>query len=308
MSVDGVEVGTWYQPLRNQLQRWLHDSFTLPAAAVAGRDVVEVRLEPLDGSPPWHAARYEAFAQVQPFTDDTPPGMVTGVMAEWTGNGIELTWDPVADAGDLARYQVHASTEEGFTPGEDTLVGSSLVERFSHTGLPLRTTRYYRVSALDLVGNTGAASDQASATSGGQVLVEAEDLLPAREQTAVPVAQPSCCGATWSGGFHVLFQGQAAGDSMTLAFDVPQTGTYDVSAVLTSAPDFGLVELALNGEPLGEPFDAYEAGGVVTDRVEYGSREFTAGEHLLTLTVVGQNPASSGFYAGLDVITLTAAD
>lgn len=47
---------------------------------------------------------------------------------------------------------------------------------------------------------------------------------------------------------------------------------------------------------------------MVTDRVEYGSREFTAGEHLLTLMVVGQNPASSGFYAGLDVITLTAAD
>jgi len=306
--VDGVEVGTWYQALGNPGQRWLHDTFTVPAAALGRRSTVEITLEPVEGAPPWHAARYEAFAQVRPYTDRTAPGVVTGLVAESTGNSIELSWDPVVDDGDLARYEVHASTEEGFTPSEVTLVGSSLVERFTHTDLPLRTTLHYRVVAVDLAGNAGAPSDEASATSGGQVVVEAESLLPAREQTAVPVRQPSCCGATWSGGFHVLFQARAVGDRMTLAFDVPQTGTYDLSAVLTSAPDFGLVQLALDGEPLGLPFDSYEPGGVVTDRVEYGNRDLDAGEHLLTLTVVGKNPSSAGFYAGLDVLTLTAAD
>lgn len=62
VHIDGVRVGTWEQPFGNEHQRWLEDSFLLPASVTAGLDQIEVRLEPLTGRPAWHAARYEALS------------------------------------------------------------------------------------------------------------------------------------------------------------------------------------------------------------------------------------------------------
>jgi hypothetical protein len=61
VSVDGRDAGVWRQPLANEFQRWLEDEFQLPAALTAGRRVLKIKLEPPAGSPPWHAARYEAL-------------------------------------------------------------------------------------------------------------------------------------------------------------------------------------------------------------------------------------------------------
>ncbi|ONI70986.1 hypothetical protein ALI144C_51455 [Actinosynnema sp. ALI-1.44] len=63
VSVDGVVVGTWFQPLGNTSSRWLEDSFELPGSAVAGRSSVTVRLVPQTGSPAWSAARYRMLTK-----------------------------------------------------------------------------------------------------------------------------------------------------------------------------------------------------------------------------------------------------
>jgi hypothetical protein len=61
--VDGEAVGVWRQPLGNAHQRWLEDDFRLPESATAGKEAISVRLEPLDGAPAWHAARYEVLVR-----------------------------------------------------------------------------------------------------------------------------------------------------------------------------------------------------------------------------------------------------
>jgi hypothetical protein len=63
--VDGEAVGVWCQPLGNTHQRWLEDDFRLSAEATAGKESISVRLEPLDGAPAWHAARYEALVRAE---------------------------------------------------------------------------------------------------------------------------------------------------------------------------------------------------------------------------------------------------
>ena len=64
--VDGEMVGVWRQPLGNTHQRWLEDDFRLPLNSTADKDSISVRLEPVDGAPAWHAARYEVLVRTHP--------------------------------------------------------------------------------------------------------------------------------------------------------------------------------------------------------------------------------------------------
>ncbi len=67
--VEGVDAGVWLQPLGNPSRRWLDDTFQIPAGLSAGRATLSIRLMPLEGSPPWNAAHYEALSHVEPFRD-----------------------------------------------------------------------------------------------------------------------------------------------------------------------------------------------------------------------------------------------
>lgn len=62
VSVDGVAVGQWLQPLANPYHRWLDDGFQLPASATAGKSRITITLIPVAGSPPWNAAAYRAVS------------------------------------------------------------------------------------------------------------------------------------------------------------------------------------------------------------------------------------------------------
>jgi hypothetical protein len=134
---------------------------------------------------------------------------------------------------------------------------------------------------------------------------EAESLLPAVEATAPASAQSNCCGIRWSGDAQLWFRASRADERVTVALEVPQAGTYDLSAVVTKAPDYGIHTLSVDGQAIGEPFDGYDADGVSTQEVEYGTLALSAGRHTLTLTVTGKNPASRGYFAGVDLFALS---
>ena len=58
---------------------------------------------------------------------------------------------------------------------------------------------------------------------------------------------------------------------MILTVNVPQAGTYDLSAAMTQAHDYGIVGLTVDGTPLGQPFDGYHANTVTIDfSVDFG--------------------------------------
>ncbi len=149
---------------------------------------------------------------------------------------------------------------------------------------------------------------EASATTGLVLAIEAESLLPEVESTAPVVSQEDCCGVQRSGGAQVWFQTASAGDHFTLAFAVPQSGAYDLSAFYLRAPDYGIHTVALDGAMVGEPFDGYGPGVVLSDRVSLGNLELSAGQHMLTFTVTGTNSASSGFFVGVDLVELELVD
>ena len=123
--------------------------------------------------------------------------------------------------------------------------------------------------------------------------------------------QQNCCGNQWNGGAQLLFQGTAPGQNFTIPFSAGLSTNYELDTNLTAGPDYGILSMALDGTPLtinGHPtFDAY-ANVYWADYVGIGSVYLTAGQHTITVTVTGTNPATTGrrYNAGVDGFWLQA--
>jgi len=111
----------------------------------------------------------------------------------------------------------------------------------------------------------------------------------------------------WSGEAQLFFTPKEKGAFVTVELTVPQEGRYDLDVYYTKAVDYGIVQLHLDGKPLGKPFDGFNRGVVPSGKVPYGVVELAAGKHLLKFEVAGKNDAATGFYAGVDCLTLTPA-
>ncbi|WP_298326106.1 DUF2961 domain-containing protein [Haloactinopolyspora sp.] len=308
VSVNGEPAGTWRQPRGNEAQRWLHDDFELPGVLTAGTSSLTVELTPVENAPAWSGAAYEALSYVTAFPDRSAPGPVRDVRATGRAtNAVDLTWPAAVDDVGVAGYEVHASLEAGFEPSESTLAGTAAVPGFTHAELGLAQTWHYRVRAVDSAGLSGPWSDEVSAASGTTLNIEGESMLPADSSTAPIGAQGNCCGASWSGGAQLWFEAESVGDTATLSFTVPVSGTYDASAILTQGGDYGVVELAVDGVALAAPFDGFNDQVRVADPVTLGGVELDAGAHELTLTVTGKNSAATGHLVGLDRLLLALA-
>jgi putative membrane-bound dehydrogenase-like protein len=110
----------------------------------------------------------------------------------------------------------------------------------------------------------------------------------------------------WSGADHLWWTGAAPGARLTLKLPVAATARYELFAVMTKARDYGIVQLAFDDEKLGAPIDLFNTPDVITTGVvSLGQRDLTAGDHRLTIEIVGANPAAVKAYMfGLDYIYL----
>jgi len=65
------------------------------------------------------------------------------------------------------------------------------------------------------------------------------------------------------------------------------------------------VQLSLDGNPLGEALDLYDPAVVPTGELSLGVHALTAGEHRLTLKILGANDqAVKAYMAGVDYVKL----
>jgi hypothetical protein len=112
----------------------------------------------------------------------------------------------------------------------------------------------------------------------------------------------------WSGGEQLYWRGAKPGDRLELELNVPAEDTFVIAGVLTKARDYAIVQLQLDGEPLGEPIDLYSSPDVVTTgEVVWGRRKLTAGPHRMAIVVQGANAAAvKSYMVGLDYVRLIA--
>ena len=114
-------------------------------------------------------------------------------------------------------------------------------------------------------------------------------------------------GEKWSNDAQLWWTDAQLGDKLELALPVAKAGQYQLLAQFTKAVDYGIVQLSLDGEKLGQPVDLFHDGVMATGEIDLGMRKLSAGEHKLAVEITGANPkAVKGFMFGLDYVKLKA--
>ncbi len=164
-------------------------------------------------------------------------------------------------------------------------------------------------TSLLLAGVSGAmAQTLRMAPANGPVIVEAEELVGTAAASGGRVVRQEMAGfgPGWGAGAQLFWRAEQDGAKLTLAVAVAETGRYEASVAFTRAPDFGQVEVALDGG-LSGTYNGYSAR-VEPARMVLGTTELTAGSHTVELRVAGRDPLSTGRFVGLDRIVLAPVD
>ncbi len=135
--------------------------------------------------------------------------------------------------------------------------------------------------------------------------LEGEDMKAVvKKGAATPQAMGGFKAGTWSGASQLWWTGGGPGDRMALTLPVAEAGSYQITACLTSAPDYAIVQLWLDGAKLGLPIDLFSRD-VTCREYELGPHDLTAGGHKLVIEITGANPeAVKSYMTGLDYVWL----
>ncbi len=107
----------------------------------------------------------------------------------------------------------------------------------------------------------------------------------------------------WRDDYQLWWVGQL-GAPLKIGIDIKTPGTYNLTTRLTKAADYGIVRFALDGKKILEPIDLYHPDGVIaTQEINLGKFELEPGRHILTVEIVGTNPAAIKRYMfGMDYL------
>lgn len=111
---------------------------------------------------------------------------------------------------------------------------------------------------------------------------------------------------TWSGNDQLWWTGAQPGSKLELALPIEKEGRYVLEMVFTKARDYGIAQLALDGQKLGGPIDFYNSPEVITTGVlEFEGLDLKAGQHKLSVEIIGAHPqAIKAYMFGLDYVRL----
>jgi hypothetical protein len=143
--------------------------------------------------------------------------------------------------------------------------------------------------------------------------IEGETLVASARATAGTAKTQNMknfAGGRWSGGAQLFWTGGKTGDSLELEITAPAAGADTLEAVFTRAPDFAIVQLALDGKDLGPPLDLYQFAKVTTTGViEHKLGALSAGAHKLVIRITGTNPSAvQKSFVGLDYVRLVKSE
>jgi len=112
----------------------------------------------------------------------------------------------------------------------------------------------------------------------------------------------------WSGDAHLWWTKAKVGDKLELALPVANAGKYSLSAHFTQARDYAIIQVYLDGLKLGGPVDLYNPDVRPGEPIRANLVEMAAGEHKLTIEIVGANEkAIKSYMVGLDYLKLEPA-
>ncbi len=112
-------------------------------------------------------------------------------------------------------------------------------------------------------------------------------------------------GMHYCGGQYLRWDAGRAGEKLTLEFPSEVAGRKHVVVQLVNGPEFGTVQLSVNGRKAGEPIDLSGPQECRTDEIALGPVELTVGSNRITAEIVGPGSrAGRGFAFGIDCIRI----
>lgn len=155
-------------------------------------------------------------------------------------------------------------------------------------------------------GPKSAFDDDSSRVTGA---IEGESLVvESTGGTAKPQDMSQFSGDRWSGDSQLWWNGGIPGDTLTL--NLPEfTGTVDLEIVLTCARDYGVVQLSIDEQPLGDPIDLFEANVVTTGVLSFPQISVQGKRHALRVQIAGANPkAQKAYMFAIDYLRINTSD
>ena len=101
-------------------------------------------------------------------------------------------------------------------------------------------------------------------------------------------------------GGHVALDAKAPGAVLTQQMDTNYRSLYEIAAILTRGPEYGQVELSVNGTVLGPPFDCYNPEPILGTLVTFGTTSLNTINNQIMFNVVGKTPEATGYKMGID--------
>jgi hypothetical protein len=181
------------------------------------------------------------------------------------------------------------------------------IEKYDHPGPGVKyaNTAFWYLSpdGADPYGPV-AAADRDDYYTVPPVVVNGIRML---EVTSGSVASQDMSGWTtgkWPNNVQMWWTGGKPGAKLKLRVPVKTDGTYRVGVSLTKARDYGIVQFYLDDKKVGEPVDLYNDPDVISATVALGEHGLTAGNHTLTVEIVGANEkAVKGYMFGITSLT-----
>lgn len=110
----------------------------------------------------------------------------------------------------------------------------------------------------------------------------------------------------WSGDSQLWWLDGNVGDKLAIEFKVKKAGRYKVTANLTKAADYGIVQISVNGQKVTKKLDRYHTS-VANDSIDLGTFELKQGANRLDVEIVGCNEkAIKRYMFGIDYLKLEA--
>ena len=138
-------------------------------------------------------------------------------------------------------------------------------------------------------------------------VIEAESLERTGKQNFGPAPMWEHGLNVWSGNFQGYWNPTypvQIGEKIDLKLPPTPAGKYRVIARFTKSDNYGVFQVSVAGQKVGPPVDLYARRITAADPCELGTVDLPAGDALLTLEVLGKNPASSANLFGMDYIKL----
>ena len=109
----------------------------------------------------------------------------------------------------------------------------------------------------------------------------------------------------WSNNRQLWWKHGKAGDRLVLEFEVKQAGKHKLTAALTKARDYGIIDLKINDKLVLSKYDLYNNPDVITEEILLGECDLIKGANKLEAIIVGANPeAIKSYMFGLDYLLI----